>query len=197
MPNQMSPEQFYRTARRLNARLLSLEKLAENPTYKNVLNYAYKHAIRDIQAFNPTGKRFPTKMPENYQDYQKVVGAMRRFDKRPTSYVSKVKNIYKRRAKSFSENVDGVDLTEDDLMKLFETGLFHELIEEFGSKTAQKMLAVIDRDASSILEAIKKGRNIVFSDEIYGERLNKFFSEREDVTDMLRRYVQYRSKSKE
>lgn len=189
MSNQMSPEQFYKMARRLNARLLSLEKLAENSTYKNVLNYAYKHAIRDIQAFNPTGKRFPTKMPENYQDYQKVVGAMRRFDKRPTSYMSKVKNIYGRRAKSFSKNVDGVDFTASDLMKLFETGLFHELSEEFGSKTAQKMIAVVERDANSILDAIKKGNNIIFTDEIYGERLNKFFSEHEDVTDMLYRYL--------
>ena len=142
MSNQMTPEQFYKMAKRLNARLFSLEKLASNPTYSNVLNYAYKHAIRDIQAFNPVGKRFPTKMPENYQDYQKVVGAMRRFDKRPTSY-----------------------------------------------KTAQKMIAVIERDANSILDAIKKGNNIIFTDEIYGERLNKFFGKREDVTDMLYRYL--------
>ena len=180
----LSPAQQkqYRTAvERVNKQLYRLEKSAA-ATGENILDYAYKNIQRDIKSFFGDQKRFSKAMPKTMREFQKRMNAINRFYSMPTSTVSGMKKVYKKRAESISKRM-GVTVTADQLKKVFETGLFRELYQQYGSKTAMKMIGAIEKQKDKILDQMAAGEKIKFSGE-YSRRLNSA-----GVDDILERYL--------
>ena len=181
--------EFLKETEKANRYLLRLEKLAQNPEYSAVLDYAYRNAQADIKALGAKGKRFSVAKPKNIREMQTRINAAKRFTEKPTATKTGIDRIYGKRAKSFSKGA-GADMDWKQMANVFESGLWETLKEKFGSKTAQRMVGKIERNRDTIKEAIAKGEAIKFTNQ-YSRGLNELFGAGGDTQNiqMLTRYL--------
>ena len=173
---------------RVNKQLYRLEKASAKEGYRGILDYAYRNAMRDIQAMGG-GKRFSKSMPQTMREYRKRMNAIRRFEEKPTSKLTGVKNIYEKRAGTFSRKA-GTDIGWEGMAKIFESGLWESLVNRFESKTAQKMIGRIQKDADKLKEQMARGEAIQFNrHSVYGRMLNEAMGGQGGLSEMLMRYL--------
>ena len=181
-------KEYRRAVERVNKQLYRLEKASAKEGYRGILDYAYRNAMRDIQAMGG-GKRFSKSMPQTMREYRKRMNAIRRFEEKPTSKLTGVKNIYEKRAGTFSKKA-GTDIGWEGMAKIFESGLWESLVNRFESKTAQKMIGRIQKDADKLKEQMARGEAIQFNrHSVYGRMLNEAMGERGGLSEMLMRYL--------
>ena len=186
----ISPElqkEYRRAVERVNKQLYRLEKASAREGYTGILDYAYRNAMRDIQAMGG-GKRFSKSVPKTMREYRKRMNAIERFESKPTSKLTGVKNIYEKRAETFSKKA-GTDIKWEGMAKIFESGLWESLVNRFESKTAQKMIGRIQKDAEKLREQMKAGEVLQFNTHsVYGRMLNAEMGEN-GISEMLMRYL--------
>ena len=164
MAKTLSPEQqeaYRKAVQRVNKQLYRLEKhYAE--TGENIYATAYGSMMRDIKSFfGDEKKRFSKKMPASVRKYQKFMNAINRFYAKPSATISGMANVYSKRAKTWSKLM-GANITADQMRNVFESGLYKELSDAFGSKTALKKLGFIQRQRDRILKQLEEGKKISF-----------------------------------
>ena len=181
-------KEYRRAVERVNKQLYRLEKASAKEGYRGILDYAYRNAMRDIQAMGG-GKRFSKSMPQTMREYRKRMNAIRRFEEKPTSKLTGVKNIYEKRAETFSKKA-GTDIGWEGMAKIFESGLWESLVNRFESKTAQKMIGRIQKDADKLKEQMARGEAIQFNrHSVYGRMLNEAMGGQGGLSEMLMRYL--------
>ena len=181
-------KEYRRAVERVNKQLYRLEKASAKEGYRGILDYAYRNAMRDIQAMGG-GKRFSKSMPQTMREYRKRMNAIRRFEEKPTSKLTGVKNIYEKRAGTFSKKA-GTDIGWEGMAKIFESGLWESLVNRFESKTAQKMIGRIQKDADKLKEQMARGEAIQFNrHSVYGRMLNEAMGGQGGLSEMLMRYL--------
>ena len=181
-------KEYRRAVERVNKQLYRLEKASAKEGYRGILDYAYRNAMRDIQAMGG-GKRFSKSMPQTMREYRKRMNAIRRFEEKPTSKLTGVKNIYEKRAGTFSRKA-GTDIGWEGMAKIFESGLWESLVNRFESKTAQKMIGRIQKDADKLKEQMARGEAIQFNwHSVYGRMLNEAMGGQGGLSEMLMRYL--------
>lgn len=170
-----------------------LRSYAERTGDTSILNYAYAGAQADIKRLGgraAASGHFTTEVKRtksgavNVSDLQKKLNAARRFREKPTSSIRRTGAIYNKRAETFSKKAKA-NISSDDLKKMFESGLWDQLKNQYGSKTAQKMIGKIQQQRDELKRQLEQGERITFRGE-YGRRLNTVF--RED-SDILERYL--------
>lgn len=180
-------KEYRRAVERVNKQLYRLEKASAREGYTGILDYAYRNAMRDIQAMGG-GKRFSKSVPKTMREYRKRMNAIERFESKPTSKLTGVKNIYEKRAETFSKKA-GTDINWEGMAKIFESGLWESLVNRFESKTAQKMIGRIQKDAEKLREQMKAGEVLQFNTHsVYGRMLNAEMGEN-GISEMLMRYL--------
>ena len=186
----ISPElqkEYRRAVERVNKQLYRLEKASAREGYTGILDYAYRNAMRDIKAMGG-GKRFSKSVPQTMREYRKRMNAIERFESKPPSKLTGVKNIYEKRAETFSKKA-GTDINWEGMAKIFESGLWESLVNRFESKTAQKMIGRIQKDAEKLREQMKAGEVLQFNTHsVYGRMLNAEMGEN-GISEMLMRYL--------
>lgn len=186
----LSPEQqadYRREVSRVNKQLYRLEKHYEK-TGGNIMATAYKGIIRDIKAMFGEQKRFSKSMPATVREYQKRMNAIRRFYEKPSSTITGAKNVFQKRAESISAKANA-NVTSEQLMALFETGLFKQLVKDtFGYVTGVKAIGRIQRQGERILRDLEQGKKITFLGRGAGE-LNRQLEADPQMTGMLERYL--------
>ena len=193
-------ESYRLQAQAANKRLQRLERFARTEGNQGSLRWAYAKAQEDIKALRGEGKRRfqapPKKLPDDPGELRRLEQKLRRSEKAihqfremPSSSVGGLKNIYKKRAKSFSEAA-GEDLSEDDLKVIFELGLWELLVQYFGSKTAHKVLGEIKQHANDLKKLKQQHRAIRMPEDTeFGSRLNEIFKENRNHVRILTRYL--------
>lgn len=157
--------QYRKMMQRVNKRITRLHSEAKKAGYEEIVNYAYRGFANDLKSMG-MDKYMSKSMPENRKEFRKRMSAMNRFIKSPTSSVGGVKKMYAKRAKTMSKKL-GLNLTWQDLAKVFETGLWETLDEAgYGSKSIFKVVAEIHADQKDIKKKLKAGEAIQFKGEM-------------------------------
>lgn len=175
-----------------------LRTYSERTGDPNILKYAYRGAQKDIKRLGgraAASGHFTTEVKRNKNgeiniaDLQKKLNAARRFREKPTSSILKTREIYNKRAETFSKKAKA-NISSDALKKIFETGLWDQLKNQYGSKTAQRMIGKVQQQRDELKKQLEQGERITFRGE-YGRRLNNVFREE---SDMLKRYLNVEDK---
>ena len=144
--------------------------------------------MRDIKRWSgDEATRFNTKMPEKKEDVLAKISDMRSFIESPTSTKKGILEIYKKRAETFNRETPrtdangkkrggfGTKFTWQDIAKYYESGLAQKWSDKFGSDTALRTIAVIQKNKKKIQKAIETGRKIDIrvEDKVLNETVNK------------------------
>lgn len=186
---------FYKAiAKTADQRLVELERLSKKKGYKEVTEWAYSNAMRDIRGmFGEDATRFNRKLPDkvNLNTLYKDINKILKFLNSPTSSVSGIDIIYDKRAKTLNKNY-GTNLNWDTTGRLFESRLWKKTGGKKGSATALKAIGVLQAYRKEILRALDKGEKIAITvpeeiDEKTGKK-KKDINVQEKVNHFLRYY---------
>ncbi len=182
-PGESLEHWYRRLAKTADQRLVRLEGYQHQDYFESATKWSYAKAQRDIRRWSgEDATRFNTKMPEKTEDVYAKISDMRSFIESPTSTKQGIIGIYKQRAKTFNEGrIDpktgekkggfGTQFTWQDIAVYYESGMAQKWSDKYGSETALRTIAVIQKNKKKIQKAIEKGRKIDIrvDDEILGE----------------------------
>lgn len=184
-----SIEHWYkRLAKTADQRLVRLEGYRHEEYFKNADKWSYTKAMKDIKRWSgDDATRFNTKMPEKKEDALAKISDMRSFLESPTSTKKGILEIYKKRAETFNRETPrtdangkkrggfGTKFTWQDIAKYYESGIAQKWSDKFGSDTALRTIAVIQKNKKKIQKAIETGRKIDIrvEDKVLNETVNK------------------------
>lgn len=152
---------FYKQiAKAADARLLSLERLAQKEGFENVLEWSYREAMYDIKAeYGEKAKRFNRKLPDDLRSVYKDIRSVLNFLESPTSSRQGIAEIYQKKSDTIYARY-GVKTDWQSIAGLFESKLYQKTDSKYGSKTALKAIGFIQRNTSEILKALQEGKSI-------------------------------------
>ena len=186
-------KEFYKKiAKAADQRLVNLENLAQKKGYKDVTEWAYSKAQRDIRGmFGEDAKRFNRKLPDNMNSIYKDISRVLDFLNSPTSSKSGIDEIYDKRAKTVNERY-GTNVNWSNIGALYESTLWKKTNSKYGSKTALKAIGQIQMHKSQIVKALNEHKPISIRipeeiDPVTGKK-NKNTNVEDAVNKMLRYY---------
>lgn len=180
-PGESIEHYYRRLAKAADQRLVRLEGYAHDEHFKNVTEWAYARAQKDISKWSGSGaNRFNTVPPETPQQLQSKIEDIKTFLESATSTKQGIIDIYKRRADTFNQT-NGTSFTWQDLATFFERGGNELLDTQYGSETRFRAVGAIQKaDPKKIREAIEEGsaKHLKLSDDDeVNARARKFIEE--------------------
>lgn len=180
-PGESMEHYYRRLAKAADQRLVRLEGYAHDEHFKNVTEWAYARAQKDISKWSGSGaNRFNTAPPETAQQLQSKIEDIKTFLESATSTKQGIIDIYKRRADTFNKT-NGTSFTWQDLATFFERGGNELLDTQYGSETRFRAVGAIQKaDPQKIREAIEEGsaKHLKLSDDDeVNARARKFIEE--------------------
>lgn len=156
MPEDVLTRYYRSIAATADARLRSLEKLAEQDDFKVADKWAYSVAMRDIHKWSgEAAKRFNTKPPANLRDLQKKVTEIEEFLNAPTSSKTGIKEVYQKRSDTYRKDY-GIDLHWSEVADFFESTSYKDMIEKgYGSKTVMIAIGYKQKHEKEIKKMLK------------------------------------------
>lgn len=184
-------KEFYRQLAKIaDQRLIELERLSKKNGYKNVTEWAYANAMRDIRAaFGEDAKRFNRKLPDNLNKIYKDINRVLRFLNAPTSSISGISEVYDKRAATINKKY-GTDVNWDKVGHIFESKLWKKTNSKHGSATVLKAIGVLQGNKTEIMKAFKEHKpiSITIPEEIIDGKVTKQKNVEEEVNKLLRYY---------
>lgn len=168
-------KEFRRMAKQADTRLERLEKArAANPAENGeILQYAYKRAVRDINDFMYAKVQEGRKPRFNNlygvktnRQLKAKMRAIQRFIGSKSSTVKGINEVYAKRAASLSKKYKAEDLkiTASTLAKIFDSGLWDKMKDRsFTSDTIFKTIAFIQRNTEKIKKQLEETDKIHFT----------------------------------
>ena len=152
---------FYKKiAKAADNRLRRLEELSRNPKYKEVTEWAYKVAQKDIRdMFGSDARRFNKKLPANLNTVYKDINRVLNFLNAPTSTKKQIDEIFVKRANTIKDKY-GVDMSWSKTATVFDTVLWKKTGARKASATALKAIGVIQKNKAQIKRALKENKPI-------------------------------------
>ena len=176
---------FYkRIAKVADQRLVNLESLMKKQGYKDVGEWAYAIAMRNIRSeWGSEAKRFNRKPPENINSIYKNINRVLDFLNSPTSSKQGIDKVYQKRADTIKSKY-GVDMSWSKTATVFDSVLWKKRGTRFGSGTVLKAIGVLQANKQKIRDslgdkpitvivpgdeearkaALKKGHSVIESD---------------------------------
>lgn len=159
-------DEYKKLARKADDRLRALEKLSQQPNFKNVKNFAYKNAMRDIQYWGGTNRYGKGKRSYADLSYRQLNAKIRDIKnflyKSSTSTKTDIIKLYQKRADTLNDKLrlDGSErLTWDEWADFWRSDLYQEMMKFFkDSDTVVDVVSQFVRDKETILNAIRKRR---------------------------------------
>ena len=148
---------FYKSiAKTADQRLLELERLSKKEGYKEVTQWAYRQAQRDIrEMFGEDAKRFNRKIPDNLNTIYKDINRVLNFLESPSSSKKGIDEVYNKRANTIKAKY-GVDVDWSNIGDLFSSALYEKVSKKYGSKTALIAIGVIQANDSKVKRYLGK-----------------------------------------
>lgn len=159
-PDETMLQYYRRLAKTADQRMVRLEKASEQPYYHTATQWAYAKATRDILKWIPPGDnkstklRFNTKPPKDGEELLAKINDIKSFLASPTSTKKGITDVYKKRADTVNKRY-GTNFTWQQLAKYYDSGQATLWDKKFGSKTALRTIAAIQKDKADIIKAIK------------------------------------------
>ena len=159
-PGESLEKYYRRLAKTADQRLVRLESYEHDKYFKTATQWAYAKAQKDIQKWENKGPedkklRFNTKPPKGDEQLVAKINDIKAFLQSPTSTKQGIINVYKKRADTVNRKY-GTNFTWQSLAKYYESGQAELWDAKFGSKTALKTIAQLQKQGPKIKEAIKK-----------------------------------------
>ena len=158
-PGETLEKYYHRLAKTADQRMVRLEQASEQPYFHVATEWAYAKATRDILKWIPPGDtkstalRFNTKAPEG-EDLIAKINDIKSFLSSPTSSKQGIIDVYKKRANTINKKY-GTKFNWKQLAKYYDSGQAELWDAKFGSKTALKTIAEIQKNKTKIVKAIK------------------------------------------
>lgn len=148
---------FYRSiAKAADQRLIELERLSKKEGYKEVTQWAYRQAQRDIrEMFGEDAKRFNRKIPDNLNTIYKDINRVLNFLESPSSSKKGIDEVYQKRSNTIKDRY-GVDVNWSNVGDLFNSALYEKVSKKYGSKTALVAIGVIQANEKKIKRYLGK-----------------------------------------
>lgn len=159
-PGETLQQYYKRLAKTADQRLVRLESYEHDKYFKPATQWAYAKAQKDIQKWQNKGPedkrlRFNTAPPKGEEQLLAKINDIKSFLQSPTSTKQGIINVYKKRADTLNRKY-GTQFTWQSLAKYYESGQAEAWDAKFGSKTALKTIAQLQKQDKKIKEAIKK-----------------------------------------
>ena len=156
-------KEYNRLAKKADRMMRELERFSRYDEYKSILNYAYRTAAHDIEKWTPPGAsyekpRWQRNAPLDTNSLKAKIKDIEKFIHRPTSTMTGVRNIYKKRTDTINKRF-GTSFTWEKLANYFESGLADKSSDKFGSKTALKAIGELQKRKEEVLKAIDEKTN--------------------------------------
>lgn len=135
-------EEYVKEMRKANQRLRELEKLAKNPDYKNVLNYAYRVAERDVKTLNMMGEsgKVRYKIPTNTNRLESALRRVKKFNYGMVTTTKRdIDKYYVKNTENFNKNF-GTNFTWQELRHFTKASNWDTLKAEYGSSFLQTVI---------------------------------------------------------
>lgn len=172
---------------RADKRLQRLEEASTQPHFKEIKQYAYARAMRDIRSWSGLkGTRFGTKPPGNVQQLQAKINDIKKFLDSPTSTKRGVINIYKKRADTVNKTYK-TNFKWQDLANYYESDMSKDLDSQYGSDTLIRAIGAIKRianDPDKIAAAIN-GTSRLADDDVLNEIARNILANNRKITDLF------------
>lgn len=175
-------KEYRKLAKRADQRLVRLEALSRNSKYENVLKYAYRVAVKNIESYGSVKNRprFNTKPPENSNTLQAKINDIKHFLESVSSTKKGIVSTYEKRADTINKNMGlkGDDkFTWQELADFFQSKSYEKLESSFGSKTVFDTIGKIKKNLPDIAKAIKNNQKIKVADWKVNDTINKMLIE--------------------
>ena len=159
-PGETLQQYYRRLAKTADQRLVRLESYEHDKYFKPAIQWAYAKAQKDIQKWQNKGPedkqlRFNTAPPKGEEQLLAKINDIKSFLQSPTSTKQGIINVYKKRADTLNRKY-GTQFTWQSLAKYYESGQAEAWDAKFGSKTALKTIAQLQKQDKKVKEAIKK-----------------------------------------
>ena len=158
-PGETLEKYYKRLAKTADQRLVRLEKLAKQPNYEPAELWAYRRARLDITKWNggksPELYRFNANMPKDPEKLLAKINDIKTFLTRPTSTKKGITEVYKKRAETINRKF-GTNFSWQQMAKYFQSGAAEYWDSKYGSKTALRVMAVLQRNKDKIAKAVGK-----------------------------------------
>lgn len=159
-PGETLQQYYKRLAKTADQRLVRLESYEHDKYFKPATQWAYAKAQKDIQKWQNKGPedkrlRFNTAPPKGEEQLLAKINDIKSFLESPTSTKQGIINVYKKRADTLNRKY-GTQFTWQSLAKYYESGQAEAWDAKFGSKTALKTIAQLQKQDNKVKEAIKK-----------------------------------------
>lgn len=142
----------YRTlAKAADTRLVRIEKLSKEKGYGDILGYAYRRAMYDIESWSGEGAtRFNRKPPESVAGLKAKIQDIKNFMAMDTSTKTGIKSVEQKRADTLNEKY-GTNFTPAEISKFFASKLKERMENKVkDSATMLKVIGVIRRNRKII-----------------------------------------------
>ena len=152
---------FYKSiAKVADQRLIELERLSQKEGFKEVKQWAYKDAMREIRGmFGEDAKRFNRRIPDNLNSIYKDINRVLNFLEMPSSSVQGIREVYDKRANTVNDKYS-TDLTWSTVGDLYESILWKKVNAKYGSKTTLLAIGRIQANEKKIKKALKEHKPI-------------------------------------
>lgn len=187
-----SLEQWYRRlAKAADQRMVRLERYKDDQYFHVAQNWAYARAKKDIQKWNkgkiPDKYRFNVDMPKTFEGLVSKISDIQGFLSSPTSTKAGIIEVYKKRADTVNKRY-GTKFTWKQLAKYYDSGQAKLWDKKFGSKTALRTIAQIQKNKKQIIEDIKEAdkKDLKVDDSMLKQTVNKALKDNNlNIKDLL------------
>lgn len=191
-PGESLEKYYRRLAKTADQRLVRLEKYGEEEFFHTAKQWAYAKAVQDIKKWRQPGEgldqfRFNTKPPIDTEDLLAKINDIKSFIESPTSTKQGITAVYKKRADTVNKKY-GTKFTWQQLAKYYTSGQAELWDAKFGSKTALKTIAAIQRNKKTIISKIKEAdsKDIRVDNKLLKKTVDKALADNElNVEDLF------------
>ena len=151
-------KQYNKLAKKADRRMRELERFSRDPKFESILNYAYRSAKSDIEAWTPPGTkerapRWQRNTPADTNSLKAKIKDIEKFLQKPTSTLTGTIKIYKKRTETINKKY-GTSFTWEQLADYFETGFADKSGDKYGSKTVLVAIGQIQKNKKEVLQAL-------------------------------------------
>lgn len=155
---------YRKLAKRADQRLVRLEELSGQKGFENVMQYAYRVAMRDIRSWSGSeARRFNTRPPKNTAQLKAKIADIEKFLNSVTSTKSGIVRSYDTRVNAFNKKY-GTDFSSEELAEFFRSSLYKKAEDKkITSDTIFRSVAELQANEDQIKEAIENHQTIHFT----------------------------------
>lgn len=153
---------YRRLAKTADQRLVRLERYVKEEGYGSALQWAYRRAERDIQAWGgEKATRWNIKAPDSIAGLKAKIEDIKTFLEAESSTKRGLASINEKRVNSINEKY-GTNFSPAELKNFMASNLWKEMSDEsnYGSKNAFRIIGTVQKNKKKLIDGVKKANEV-------------------------------------